>query len=450
MPIKFALIHLGNEEQYGLLFAASEFRKYGEVKFFDAEFNTNLVADIIAYDPNYACFSVLTVFSKQAQSIADKIKSSKTKVIFGGHHVLYNDCDVDYIIKGTAHGVFPKLLKEKVIINPPLNPNNYPLPARDLYYRDIPRLKTRYRKVMASMFGCPFNCSYCASNCGNLIKMWGVDTYKQAYLTRRDIPTLIQEAEYIKDTTQEIECVDDDFFYGDPKWIEEFIVAWKEKINLPLYISTTSKSILNTKSLLLAQLRSIVNCVGVGVQATDPTSLKMFNRQWDNINQMKEATYKLKQAGFKVNLQAIVGLPITDPVEDAINTLEGLKEIGEGEVVSVYPLQIYNGTELYRYCIDNGIELNPNCNGDTNSGIPAVKFDTLTERRIRNICKLATMIVKYGIDKEWYLPLLDIEYDQDISKQLSMIRYKNCIRDRLGNKGIAIFNDIVKNMNIRS
>ncbi len=51
-----------------------------------------------------------------------------------------------------------------------------------------------------------------------------------------------------------------------------------------------------------------------------------------------------------VNLQGIVGLPIDDPVEDAIETLKGIQRIGPGSICSVYPLMVYPGTELSKLC----------------------------------------------------------------------------------------------------
>jgi hypothetical protein len=45
-----------------------------------------------------------------------------------------------------------------------------------------------------------------------------------------------------------------------------------------MYVSTTSKGILNASNDILKKLKKIVNCVGMGVQASRPDSLKLFNR----------------------------------------------------------------------------------------------------------------------------------------------------------------------------
>jgi hypothetical protein len=251
--------------------------------------------------------------------------------------------------------------------------------------------------------------------------------------------------------TEEIEWVDDDVFTGPDveSWIPTFVEAWEATIGLPMYVSTTSHSALQVSDRVLATLRRIVNVVGMGVQAIRPESRRLFNRAWDNEKMMKEAYDRLVAFGYRVNLQCIVGLPIDDPVEDALDTIEGLQRIGPGSICSCYPLMIYPGTGMEKYCCDRGIQLNDLCGGDTNSAIPRVRFPPDTTRRLRNICKLGTLFVKYNIEERWMRPLLDIDYDEDTSRRLSMARYYECVTDRLGQTGERIFGDILSTMKLR-
>lgn len=74
--------------------------------------------------------------------------------------------------------------------------------------------------------------------------------------------------------------MDDDIFSGRhyEQWLLEFIDRWDAEIGLPMYVSTTSKGVLKASDHLLKQLRKLVNCVGMGVQAIRPESLRLFNR----------------------------------------------------------------------------------------------------------------------------------------------------------------------------
>jgi hypothetical protein len=116
----------------------------------------------------------------------------------------------------------------------------------------------------------------------------------------------------------------------------------------------------------------------------------------------------------------------------------------------VYPLQIYPGTPLEKYCHDSGIVLNDACNGDTNSGITGIMFPDKIAKRLRNICKLATLFVKYGIDERWMRALIDVDFDDETSKKLSITRYHDCIVDRYDDEnGEKLFNKIIAETRVR-
>jgi radical SAM superfamily enzyme YgiQ (UPF0313 family) len=441
--VKFALVSFGNEESYGLLFAGTEFKKHGEIRFFDAEFG-DIVSSVVAYAPDYLCFSPMTCFFSQAKKIEKAVREKLPNVVsvYGGHHTSNSgkDCG-DITVVGAVHNL--DLSRRGIFNGGATHPENLVVPAREEYYRDIPRMKTRYRKIMLSVVGCPWSCSYCSSALGNFKRMYG-----EASLKHRKIDDIINEAKYIKDTTQEIEWVDDDILMGDYEWYTEFFTRWQEEIGLPMYVSTTSINALKAPAELLILMRKSVNCIGMGVQAIRPESLKLLGRAWDNEAQLKKAYDRLTAFGFRVNLQAIVGLPLHDPIEDALDTVDGLIRIGKGCIASVYPLQIYPNTRIEKYCLENNFFLNDEVEGDTNSGMCGINFGMKNNHRLRNICKLATMAVKFGIERKWIEVLLEADIS-DASEKLSMVRYFECVKDRLPNQADKIFNSITATMHLR-
>lgn len=459
--MKVALIALGNEESYGLLFVGGELLRFDqEIRYFDGE-REDAIKQVTDWRPDFIFFSPLTTFFPAAYNIGREIKRQLPEAIsvFGGHHAtVYPKIseleEVDVVVIGPVRGSIEKILagEKGVIKTHPTTPDDLPRPARKEYYRDIPRMAKRYRKIMISMLGCPWNCSYCSSSCGHMHEIFGLEAHKRYFLSRRPLDDIIAEAkEIIKYETAEIEWVDDDMFCGPDveTWIQEFVSCWKKEIGLPMYISTTSHYALKVADNVLAALREIVNCIGVGIQAIRPQSLKLFNRSWDNEAKMKTAYDRLKSFGYAVNLQCIIGLPVDDPVEDAIDTIKGMQRIGTGSIISCYPLQIYPGTALQKYCVEKGVAFSDACNGDTNTGISGIAFSPKVTRQIRNICKLATLFVKYGIDEKWMRALIDIDFDDQTSRHLSMVRYYECVTDRLEEKGEQIFNDILSSMQLR-
>jgi len=460
--MKFALITFGNEESYGLLFVGGELLEHHqEIKFFVGE-EPDVITDVINWNPDFICFSPMTTFFRSALKITEGVKEKAPHVlsIYGGHHAIAApdivDLDaVDIVVSGPVRGSISQILDGTVgLIKTELTvPSDLAVPAREQYYADVPRMAKRYRKYMLSMLGCKWSCSYCSSSAGHMKSIFGSDAHKRYYLGRRRLDDVITEAlEIIKYPTSEIEWVDDDMFAGadTEEWIPLFAGAWKYHINKPIYISTTSLSVLRASDAVLASLQGVVSIVGLGVQAARKESLKLFNRHWDSEEKLKAAYDRLRSFGFGVNLQSIVGLPVSDPVDEAMDTLKLMQRIGKGSICSVYPLQIYPGTPIERYCIDSNIPLNDACNGDTNSCYTGILFPDDVAKKLRNICKLATMFVKYGIDERWMRVLIDVDFNDATSKQLSLTRYHDCVVDRYEeDEGEKLFTKITAETRIR-
>jgi len=461
MNKRFALISFGNEESYGLLFVGGDLKRLGhEFKFFDGE-EDNVSQRVIAWGPDYICFSPMTAFYRSALKVCGQIKKTLPHMVsaFGGHHAMsspdiIHDEGVDVVVVGPACGSLERILKgEKGVLSVvPTTPDDMAMPARDEYYRDIPRMTRRYRKFMLSTLGCPWNCSYCSSSAGHIADIFGKETQRRYYLRRRPLEQLMQEAiNIVKYETHEIEWVDDDIFYGadTEEWIPTFVEAWEREIKVPIYVSTTSVNTLRVSDNTLRTLKRIVNCVGIGIQALRPESLKIFNRAWDNEAKMKAAYDRLRSFGYAVNLQCIIGLPVRDPVDDALDTIKGMQRIGPGSVVSCYPLIVFPGTAMHQYCVAHKIPLNDLCSGDTNTGIPSISFPPGVVKQLRNVCKLATVFVKFNIDEKWMRALINIDMDDETSKHLSMTRYYECVTDRLPDKAGKIFTDVLNSMKLK-
>ncbi len=86
---KFALIHIGTDEVYGLEYVAAELKKHGhQIRWFDGNLDT-AVNEVVDWQAGYMCFSPLTTFFPSALEFCRKVKSQRPNIIsiFGGHHV---------------------------------------------------------------------------------------------------------------------------------------------------------------------------------------------------------------------------------------------------------------------------------------------------------------------------------------------------------------------------
>ncbi len=461
--MKFALICCGNEESYGLLFVGAELKIFGqEIKYFDADRGDDVINEIIDWEPGFICFSPMIAFVDRLMFVCSEIKKKNSKIIscFGGIYIFTNpdiveEPDVDIVVVGPVRGSIERILDgEKGTIRTKLTtPDDMPFPSREQYYNDISRMRDRYRKFIVSIHGCPWNCSYCNSSSKLRQEVFGNDAFKRYFLHRRPVSTMIEELREINKlgNTYEIQWCDDDVFFGhnNEEWILEFVERWQKEFEFKSYLQTSSHSCLNASDKVLKEVKKVCSCAGMGVEAIRPSSLRIFNRQWDNEDKIKRAYDRLVSFGYAVNMQVIVGLPVEDPVEDALETIMGLQRIGAGSICSIYPLQVYPQTELKKYCDKNGFGFHDTNKKDTNTGVVDIRFDDITTKRLKNICKLGVMFVKYNISEEWMRALIDVDFNDETSRKLSGVRYRECISDRVKDATPNEINEIINNTKLR-
>ncbi len=455
---KFGLIHLGNDESYGLVFVGGELLKYGhKIRWFDGD-SKNIIRQIVKWEPDFICFSPLTTFFQQSVELSKGVKKQLPNVrsIFGGCHVFAVSESielegVDIVVKGPVYGTVDKMINssgKEVIEGHPI-PIEDMIPARREYYADILRIANRHRKYIMSHFGCKYNCSYCSTS--RVRKFYGPLLYKKFCLTRRPIQNLINEAKiFLKYDTKEVSLEDDDILFGSDieEWLKVFFAAWKKEIRLPCYANVSPLTVLNVSDKTLRILAKLVNSVQMGVQVIRKESLKLFNRLAQNEKVVESAYKRLTSFGIPVKMEFIFGLPIKDPVGDAIASIKMAQRL-KAEFIAAFPLMVYPGTDLSIWCEENNIKQNPDCTSEWHTGIGSIKFDDVTEMRIKNLTKMATLFVKYNISERWIRSLIDMKITESASKKLSECQYLESLVFRGGGDIEKDFNKILSKMNFK-
>lgn len=455
---KIGLIHQGNDESYGLVFVAGELKKQKQnFGWFDAE-EKNVLEKIVTSKPDFLFFSPLTTFFDAAVNLSKKVKNylPKTISVFGGAHVFSSPeaikiDGVDLIVKGPVYGTIKKIMNsagKEIIMGNPVSVSEM-TPDREEYYKDIPRIARRERKDIMSHFGCKYNCSYCSTS--NVRKFYGIENYKKHCLTRRPIEKIINEAKiFLKYDTEKISLEDDDVLYGGDveRWLENFSYAWKNKINLPIFANVTPLTVLQSSNNTLKILSKLVKSVQMGVQVVNRDSLKLFRRSAQNREVVKSAYNKLTSFGIPTKMEFIFGLPIEDPVEDALNSIMFAQKLN-ASYITAFPLMLYPGTDLTDYCKENNIPLNKECKSEWHTGVGSIKFDKKTNRQIKNLTKMATFFVKYKIDKRWMNALIDMELTEDSSRELAKCKYLESLIFRMGEHIKKDFDSIISRMDFK-
>lgn len=218
-------------------------------------------------------------------------------------------------------------------VRPLVDLDDLPQPDRSVEIGSI-------KHFMASR-GCPFNCSYCFNKSYR-------DIYGGIGIRYRSVDKVISE---IREYPSRFVYFQDDIFGIKLDWLKEFALHYKQKINVPFHCHLKAE-LLNKERVDL--LRS-AGCYSVHLAAESGNAQireKILNRRVSN-EQIINAVKMSKDAGLKVMLQNIIGLPFTT-LENDFETLElNIQCSPTYAWASIF--QPYPKTELGLRCMQSGL-----------------------------------------------------------------------------------------------
>lgn len=196
--------------------------------------------------------------------------------------------------------------------------------------------------------GCPFSCTYCSNS-----------AYKELYshypVRKRSVEAVISEMSEI--ISEHKDCValniqDDCFLTYNNDWIHEFAFQYRGKINLPFVIRTTPKHI-NRDNLALLKEAGLM-MVSTGLQSgSDRVNKEVYKRHVTSEDFLK-VTSIVHSAGLMAYYDVILDNPY-ETEEDVLKTLKVLLQIPKPFQLQLFSLCFYQGTELYKRAVKDGI-----------------------------------------------------------------------------------------------
>ncbi len=201
--------------------------------------------------------------------------------------------------------------------------------------------------------GCPHNCTYCTNSA-----IRKVYHGKGKYVRPRSYENVIREIESIRSRFSFIKRVlitDDTFFVRTEKEIADFCSAYKKRVNLPMkcYLSPQTMSDTKLKHMIGAGL----DYVSLGVQSFNSETLKNIYERPTSKELISEAIRIIDSNSSRlsgVQYHIIVDNPYESKKSKREN-LQFILSLPYGTRVSLFPLTLFPGTELYQRAKKDGL-----------------------------------------------------------------------------------------------
>jgi len=329
----------------------------------------------------------------RARQFAKEFKSrfKAIPLVFGGIHatIAPDECLSvgDIVVRGEGEHTFLELVRcieeqrdfstlpgiclnhnNHLKLNPPASLETdidaYPFPQhlpKDMYvvrkkkvlrvdkelFRSISRYSGTFPNLITTR-GCPFSCTYC---CNSALK----ELYVHYPVRKRSVESVM--AEILEITSEHKDCLalniqDDCFLTYDHEWIYEFARQYHRKVRIPFVVRTTPRHINREKLSLLKESGLLM--VMLGLQSgSDRINREVFKRHVTSDAFLK-ATRIIGSLGLVAYYDVILDNPY-ETEEDILKTLKVIFQIPKPFQLQLFSLCFYQGTELYKKAIKDGL-----------------------------------------------------------------------------------------------
>ena len=353
-----------------------------------------------------------------------KRKHSFISVMGGPHFTFFpeqglEDPNIDFVVQGPGEGVIVDLvegrLPSKLIRGELPNVNSLPMPDRSILYQYDEFGKSRMKRFIAGRY-CYFNCNYCFNH---LFKSLYRDTSKESFYQRLDPNKMVDEIRHTKDVYGlELAYFNDDDLAASKDWLIEFCDIYLKRVGVPFCGSVRASSV--GFDLLKTMADAGCNFLNLAIESANPKTQRFLRRGNIKNEQIEAACNYCEQLGIKVRLQNMIGLPVEDPLADALETLEyNIKINPTDSWASIF--QPFPKTDLWKYCLDKGL---------ITEEMQVKTFYSNTQLKIENSEKIDRLhkwwffAAKYQLPIELIKILIEIPIDVEQLEKLQNYRWE--------------------------
>jgi len=286
-----------------------------------SDFNP-LIDEVADFKPAIVGFSIWTGQHKETFAAADYVMKMGVRVVMGGPHATYftEECEghANWVVRGEGFRNFRLILEGKLPFGTHFDKvrmaEGFPIPQRDIVYKQYPHLAESPIKSIICSIGCPFNCSYCFASCYN--RMYGGFS-----LYLRPVDEIINEVLQIRDNYPlELIYVQDDVFGTNMNWLREFTDKWKSLVKIPLHGQIRLELTNSEERLNLFKEAGFTGFTFAIEHGNAWIRRFVLNRAMEN-KLICSGIEKLKKRGFAIRTEQMYALPLSD-ISGDLETLE--------------------------------------------------------------------------------------------------------------------------------
>ena len=379
---------------------------------------------IAQYNPQFIMYSVM---SGEHQWYIKRNRELKEKFVFvsvmGGPHFTFfpeqgiEESAVDYVVQGPGENVILDIVegkcKEKFVVGTIPNVEELPHPDRSILYKYDEFGQATMKRFIAARY-CYFSCKYCFNHIYRRL----YKDQKWAMQQRVSPKKMVEEILAVKNKYPlEMVYFNDDDFPAEQEWVDEFCREYKEKINLPFCGSMRAGGI--TEEMIKQLADAGCTFMNMAIESANRDTQIYLRRAWVDNESMEIACWWCKKYGIKVRLQNMIGLPVDDPLKDALDTLKyNIKVNPTDSWASIF--QPFGKTDIWYDCVKKGL---------IDENTQAVNFYENTPLRIKNAEKINRLhkwwffIVKHQLPMELVHVLLELPLTEEHKNTMQQFRW---------------------------
>ena len=231
-----------------------------------------------------------------------------------------------------------------------------PFPDRDIWneWIDAP-VDARHTVLLGR--GCPFECTYCSNHALKKLSSGKYTRYRSPDNISQEIQKLIKSNPRVKELYLEVESI------GVKKeWVKELcakLAEFNKTLSNSITFGTNIRIMpgIDLDTIFAAFKKANIRFINIGLESGSERIRKVvLNRHYSN-NDIIKAVEKAREYGLKVSFLNMIGLPEETLAEHA-ETVQ-VNRICQPDWIGHSIFYPYQGTKLYKYCLEKGLVKEP-------------------------------------------------------------------------------------------